>query len=118
MELPGNPVEDSLIDELFNNFMEEQEYYDENPVEDHSVDSFMEEQQFYSSTHFQIRAFKDINVENSPTNQEPTIDQTVRVNRFINDNVEIDQDEVITANPTDDEIVNNIFDNGMIDSNA
>ena len=94
MKLPENPIEDSLVDEIFNRFMEEQ--------------------QSYSSTHSQIIACRAKDVENSLTNQEPAIKQTVRVNRVTNNDVEINQDDDITADPTDDEIVNNIFDSGEV----
>ena len=94
MKLPENPIEDSLVDEIFNRFMEEQ--------------------QSYSSTHSQIIACRAKDVENSLTNQEPAIKQTVRVNRVTNNDVEINQDDGITADPTDDEIVNNIFDSGKV----
>ena len=58
MKLPKNPIEDSLVDEIFNRFMEEQ--------------------QSHSSTHSQIIAYRAKDIENSPTNQEPAIKQTVR----------------------------------------
>ena len=94
MKLPENPIEDSLVDEIFNRFMEEQ--------------------QSYSSTHSQIIACRAKDVENSLTNQEPAIKQTVRVNRVTNNDVEINQDDDITADSTDDEIVNNIFESGEV----
>ena len=49
----------------------------------------------------------------SPTKNQQ-LKQTVRVNRVTNNDVEINQDDDITADPTDDEIVNNIFESGEV----